>query len=133
MTFFDDLTPHTYTMDAEEVGVLNVGWLGERQPFQTGPTPTAFRDALEALCDNRIGLHRGFHVCEYCLRKTRDDWAQIGNGQIRVRAQNGAWYVAPTMIHHYVSEHDYRPPDGFINAVLNPKEIADDIPDRQTH
>jgi hypothetical protein len=131
MTFFEDLTIHSYTQHAEEPAVLNVGWLGDGQPIRTGPTSAAFRAALKDLCDNRIGLHRGFHVCQYCRRDSRDDWHTIGNGQIRIRAQNGLWYVAPTMIHHYVVEHDYQPPDEFIRAVMNPNEIACAVPDRQ--
>ena len=27
-------------------------------------------------------------------------------------------YAAPSLVHHYVVAHDYRPPDGFIAAVL---------------
>ena len=120
MTFFEDLTTHFYTFDAEESGVFNVGWLGDGKPIHTGPTSVAFRDALKALCDNPIGLHRGFHVCQYC-RTAR------GNGQIRIRSQHGVWYVAPTMILHYVTEHDYQPPVEFIDSVIHPKEVANEI------
>ena len=30
----------------------------------------------------------------------------------------GRVYAAPTLIWHYVTEHGYRPPDEFIDAVL---------------
>ncbi|WP_413162251.1 hypothetical protein ACL6C3_25220 [Capilliphycus salinus ALCB114379] len=127
MTYFPDLTPHSYTMRFEEKGVLNVGWLGEGQPFKTGSTSVDFRNALKTLCENPIHLHRGCHQCEYCPPQSSNNWTKIGNGQIRIRGEDGLWYVAPTMIYHYVYEHNYHPPDEFINAVLNPKEIADDL------
>jgi hypothetical protein len=117
MTFFQDLTPHTYTRRAEEPGVYNVGWLGEGRSFPTGPTSEEFRAALKELCDHPIHLHRGVHVCEFCR-------GACGSGQIRVCSQTGVWYVAPTMIHHYVVAHEYRPPEDFIAAVMNPREIA---------
>ena len=128
VSFFEDLTPQSYSLHKEEEGVLNIGWLGEGQPIPTGSTSAAFQDALKNLCDNRIGLHRGFHVCEYCPGKSRNnyDWGRIGNGQIRVCSQDGVWYAAPAMIYHYVDLHDYRPPQEFVEAVLNPKEIGTD-------
>ncbi len=130
MTFFADLTPHTYTLDAPETGVLNVGWLGKGHDFPTGKTTVQFRNALATLCEKRIGLHRGFHTCHLCLVKSRGDWALIGNGQIRIQHVNGEWYVAPTMIHHYVTEHGYLPPREFVAAVANPQSVAEQIPDR---
>ncbi len=30
----------------------------------------------------------------------------------------GKVYAAPSLVHHYVVAHDYRPPDEFIAAVL---------------
>ncbi len=130
VTFFADLTPHTYTLDSTEKGVFNVGWLGKGHNFPTGKTSVDFRNALVTLCKNRIGLHRGFHTCHLCLVKSRDDWGQIGNGQIRIQDANGNWYVAPTMIQHYVIEHDYLPPEEFVAAVMNPQSVAEQIPDR---
>jgi hypothetical protein len=129
MTYFEDLTPHTYTKHAEEVGVVNIGWLEKGHRFPTGPTSKEFQAALQELCEKPIHLHRGFHVCEFCAWKSRDDWSPIGNGQIRIRDENGLWYVAPTMIYHYVDNHNYQPPDEFIMAVLNPIEIAEDVPE----
>ena len=126
MSFFADLTPHTYTERNPEDDVLNIGWLGDGNPFQTGDAPDAFIGILKRLCVYPIHLHRGFHVCEFCHGSWDDDkWPRIGNGQIRVCSTNGVWYSAPTMVHHYVSAHQYLPPDEFIDAVTNPKLVAD--------
>lgn len=122
MTFFADLTTHTYSTNVEEQGVLNVGWLGERNPIPTGKTSWKFRNLLKQLCSKPILFHRGVHRCEYCTGCVRAS----GNGQIRVRDRTGIWYSAPTLILHYVTEHDYLPPRQFIDAVLDPLEIAAD-------
>lgn len=132
MTHFEDLTPHSYTLQHQEEGVLNVGWLGVDRPFPTGTTSAAFREALDSLCQRPIGTHRGFHVCEFCGNDPRHDWTRIGNGQIRIRSQAGSWYVAPTMVQHYVVEHSYRPPAVFMSAVLDPAQVADSLPGRPT-
>jgi hypothetical protein len=43
-----------------------------------------------------------------------------GNGQIRVNHRGEGppvTYVAPVLLHHYVVEHHYLPPQEFIDAV----------------
>jgi hypothetical protein len=121
MAFFEDLSRYTYGLDADtDDGALNVGWLDGRFAFPRGPTSLEFRSALRLLCSKPIRLHRGFHRCDYCLpaHEVR------GNGQIRVRGMTGQWYAAPTMIHHYVSVHFYLPPSEFMEAVIEPMEVA---------
>jgi len=96
-----------------------VGWLSKDHPFSKGQVSPLFLDKLEALCENPIMLHRGFHVCEFCNAKEIDigNWAKLGNGHIKVPINKISSYWAPTMIHHYVSAHQYLPPRGLISAV----------------
>jgi hypothetical protein len=118
MSYFADLTPHTYTPTGLRV-VRNVGWLDIGHPFPKGDVPAGFVEALGRLCQNPVHLHRGFHVCQFCTGEAA--WktsANIGNGQIRVRGRFGVWYAAPTMVHHYVLVHRYQPPRAFIRAVM---------------
>ncbi|HEX4612895.1 MAG TPA: hypothetical protein VH092_32180 [Urbifossiella sp.] len=134
MAFFPDLTPHTYA-PTDDLAVLNVGWLDEGEPFPVGPTTAAFRAALRVLCEHPILLHRGSHECWPCLHERRSPWSRlwlteprctVGNGQIRVRDGTGTWYAAPTLVHHYVMRHQYRPPEDFIAAVLSPVVVGID-------
>lgn len=126
MTFFTDLTTHTYTQGSEEHGVLNVGWLGELNPIRTGRTSAEFRDQFRELCSKPILLHRCVHLCEFCSGPSRAS----GNGQIPIRDRAGVWYSAPLLILHYVTKHDNLPPTQFVNAVLDPLDVAteDDCP-----
>lgn len=138
MSYFGDLTPHTYT-STDGATVLNVGWLDAAYPFPQGDTTPEFRNALRHLCDRPIRLHRGFHVCQFCPREQFAAWPatpsrpvhpeRLGNGQIRVQGTDGVWYAAPTMIFHYVTEHRYQPPAAFVEAVLRPAAVADDNDD----
>jgi hypothetical protein len=125
MSYFLDMTPHTYT-PADGLKLLNVGWLDEAYPFARGVTPAEFRTALLLLCEQPVYLHRGFHTCQFCPKNARHAQAAgIGNGQIRVMGADGTWYAAPTMIHHYVTAHNYLPPAAFVEAVLRPAAVAE--------
>ncbi len=131
MTYFADLTPYTYSPFDQDFGVptLNVGWLDVSQPHVTGVTSAEFQKKLLDFCvyEHTVIHCFGFHTCEYC-----DDLAShfasvphpsgkpvtLGNGEIRVIGKS-AIYAAPTLIFHYVTVHNYKPPDEFVEAVLN--------------
>lgn len=42
---------------------------------------------------------------------------RLGNGEIRICGEGDTVYVAPTMIVHYIVDHDYLPPEEFIQAL----------------
>jgi hypothetical protein len=113
MAFFSDLTDHTYTPPCG-LKLLNVGWLDVGNAYPIGPCDAEFRDALCDLCQNPVFLHRGTHSCWYCRQLSRN---VEGNGQIRLAGKEGIWYAAPTLVHHYVTCHEYLPPVDFIDAV----------------
>ena len=125
MSYFPDLTPYAYDRFRTDDGtVLNIGWLDDTHGFPRGDVPTDFLEALRVLCLRPVYLHRGSHECELCGNY---DWTlrrSDGNGQIRVLSRKGIWYAAPTMVHHYVVTHQYRPPDVFIDAVRDPSAVA---------
>jgi hypothetical protein len=126
MAFFADLTPHTYSPTCG-LNVLNVGWLDEGKEFPKGPTSDEFKIALKDLCSHPIILHRGFHGCYFCLVEHRANPVACGNGQIRVIDSNKVWYAAPTLLYHYVTDHQYLPPAEFVRAVICPLAIGTDI------
>ena len=118
MSYFQDMTPHTYTRTGLS-NTSNIGWLDAAFPFNQGDVPPEFLRILQRLCDKPLLLHRGFHLCQFCPEgPCTKDITRRGNGQIQVRGEGGIVFVAPTMIHHYVSVHHYLPPAEFIAAVL---------------
>jgi hypothetical protein len=134
MTYYEDLSPYEY-FENEPLGVkaINVGWLGEGELFPTGETSQEFKAKLFEFCLDEyvVSIARGFHMCEFCDVSVEEwyeqsntrygekaHWLNIGTGEIRVIGQS-ALYAAPTLIYHYVVEHNYNPPDEFIEAVLS--------------
>lgn len=73
---------------------------------------------------------RGYHYCQFCPgaaeppRVVREDMRGYeapdvarGNGEIWLTGVDGTTFAAPVLIGHYVEDHRYLPPDGFIEAV----------------
>ncbi len=132
MTYFEDGTPYRYLAEFED-GSVNVGWLDATQPYATGDVPAGFAEGLVELSRKPVNLTRGWHFCNLCPKppepvpqpimvKSPEGDFPVGHGEIRVEGRNGVRYAAPDMIAHYVLEHGYRPPEEFIEAVVQQGE-----------
>ena len=128
MTFFRDLSQFTYFNRPEVQGALNIGWLSPFRYCPIGPTTRDFRRKLFELCARPQLQTRGYHPCLLGLCKFTPHLfgitaslnghdVSLGSGIIIVRGAAHT-YVAPNLIYHYVTRHWYRPPRGFIDAVL---------------
>jgi hypothetical protein len=125
VTYYADLSPYEYMPSS--LDAYNVGWLGKDHPYPTGSTLPAFRDRLLEYCSSPVEgtLALGYHDCEFCPKPEtpvrvpwQDGEVSLGNGEIRVIGTD-IIYASPTLIYHYVVEHDYLPPEEFVQAMLN--------------
>lgn len=93
---------------------------------------------MEDMVLSPVYLMRGAHYCEFCppplYRKNGDSFVPKmvrdgpkGNGEIHVVDKSGVFYIAPTLIAHYINTHHYMPPTEFIDAVKNTglKDVVD--------
>ena len=126
MTYFADLTPYRYRADVDG-SALNVGWLGAGHDVPQGSVPEGFAGALAELArKERVNQTRGWHVCDlagcpltgHAVVRWDDMEMVLGSAEIWPVGADGTVYAAPNLIHHYVVDHGYRPPDEFIAAVL---------------
>jgi len=119
--YWADLAPYR-SEEYAAIGTKAIGWLSAEYPFNQGETSPDFKDTLRLFCSQPIMRMRGFHACELCPSSSHDmrqeDGLWLGDAEIRVFYQEQI-YAAPDLIYHYVLKHNYRPPDEFINAVLN--------------
>jgi hypothetical protein len=128
VTFFPDGSRYAY---GEPDGAINVAWLDAQHPFPTGDAPPDFIASLVRACRQSVNGTRGLHVCELCPPGSGTAWPPepnvirhdegdlvVGSAEIRVRANDGIVYAAPTMVVHYVLAHRYLPPAAFVEAVL---------------
>ena len=129
MIYFADSTPYCYDGAEEDDRIVNVGWLSKDPEFPRGTVPPEFDDQLRQLITAPTNLFRGVHLCEFCphpethvgengLRMLESNPETTSNGEIRITGNDGIIYVSPVRIRHYVTAHEYRPPQAFIDAVL---------------
>lgn len=104
---------------------LAVGWLQRGQDYDTGPVPEEFPEALLAFCFDRytVCARPNTFPCPLCQERvdplTRDGQTMhTGTAEIRVLGEDDI-FASPTLIYHYVTAHQYRPPDVFVRAVLH--------------
>jgi hypothetical protein len=124
MTYFAELSPYAYWPDADEA--VNVGWLSAGHDHPVGAVPEGLvAAALRAVAQRPVNRTRGWHRCELCadpdypIRMSVDGRElALGDAEIRVTDRDGTVYAAPSLVAHYIAEHSYRPPDGFIEALL---------------
>ena len=131
MTWFADLEPCTYFDQADEedtpsFGLIAVGWLEPEHDHARGVIDDIVRAQLRTLLRNIWSpfQYLGGHPCRFCL-----DWRRMHaeppaipghpNSFLNLLVPGkGRVYASPELIGHYISTHEYRPPDEFCEAVL---------------
>ena len=145
--YYEDLKPYIVGEKYFNPKTLNVGWLDKSVKFPTGKMPRHLIDKLlyltlfdldQSVSVNLVGyskhpkniiVHHGHirgnpFVCPFCDGKEIsivDQNARVmhlGGGEMRIPAPNkSVRYAFPTMLYHYITEHDYLPPEEFLDAL----------------
>ena len=84
-------------------GYKAIGWLSG--DYETGGVPYGFLEKLTTIKEEEIGT-AGWHDCPYCDNAKSS--SQIAAGK----------YIWPEMLPHYISVHNYLPPQEFIDFVM---------------
>ena len=113
--------------------LYTVGWVGNTLPNK-GETPSRIISRLWEAYELKLVISdgtQGWHDCELCSGK--DEWYPggkigpivnrqgrqlriYGHGHFLIRLEEFV-YLCPALILHYILDHEYKPPDGFIDAV----------------
>lgn len=129
MTYFADGSTYSYLNTGEAGPLVNVGWLGAGHPYPTGLVSEGLVRVLARLCRKGVHRTRGLHRCEFCVRpagsgrqpptSSRDEDGEfiVGGAEIRVAGPSDVTFAAPDMIIHYVTDHGYKPPEEFLDAL----------------
>lgn len=134
--WFEDLTPYAYCAHPEYASapgpVLNVGWLENGHAFPTGVVPSSVVERIRLLVDHAsTRAMRGLHYCDLCPPGDEDlEWSDPRLNYVRSSAEiiavgaDGTRYAAPVLVYHYVVAHQYRPPQVFIDAVMQKADLT---------
>lgn len=92
--------------------MVKVGWLDKGQPYTKGVAPKEF---VEKMKNIPLTIHtKGWHDCPFCGRAK-------SYSQYVIKISGKTYYDIPEMIVHYMEEHDYLPPQEFIDSVMKLK------------
>lgn len=125
MAQYDDLTKYCYC-NRQENNTVNIGWI-ENSPFRQGDVTQDFILNLWEYIKFPIYLARGIYRNIY-LDNRIDSFIAcfeeyqilLGTAEIRViNSEKTVIYAAPNLILHYILNHNYLPPEEFIEAVIN--------------
>lgn len=125
---FKDLSLCRYHSGPHDAGSWNsplfsIGWLEHPHRYPTGPTPSGLVERLETLMASSWEHYpsfafRGGYQCSLCVLGKPQRGRHTRSHENLWIPGNGVIYIAPGMITHYVGDHFYLPPEGFIHAVL---------------
>ncbi|GAA3061626.1 hypothetical protein [Actinokineospora globicatena] len=133
MAVYPDLSPYEYTTSdrlggGAPAGTVNVGWIGVEQPYTRRPANAELVHALLRLSlTHDVRQMGGYHRCPFCehtghfvvpFAESPVDMCYLGSAEIQIEGSDGTIYAAPTLIAHYVADHEYRPPADFVRAAL---------------
>lgn len=105
---------------------LMVGWLEDGYGFETGEVSSSLVDKMILHASYKVNRTRGFYLCPFwvtllpTVKFYRDgEYGEVilGSAEIFVQGADGRSYFAPDLIIHYVTEHFYRPPEEFLEAL----------------
>jgi hypothetical protein len=132
LKFFPELS--TYQTDSGLLlpEVINIGWLSSKITFRTGNSPDELTSKLirlikeSAFSKTKVVMGRwdGTFTCPLC---EIDNWEiqkripYIGNAEVWIPSvfRQGFYYASSTWICHYILDHQYLPPDEYIESVLS--------------
>ncbi len=137
MAKYDDLSRYSYFNTAIKGIELNVGWLGGGTDFPKWEADKVFLQKLWRFFEWEFNSSRGIFLCELpgCEHRLESGCGVevfvgkhlllLGTAEIRIFGAHDKVYAAPDLIYHYVEKHGYKPPDEFVEAVLNGPYPAD--------
>jgi hypothetical protein len=133
LKYYEDLSLYEYYMHSPTSEVRNVGWLDEAHEFTTGEVTPELLEKLEELilnshkssCNILVNKLRGQHKCPICgvrglaIGDERTGFI-LGSSELWIpdNKHEGHCFATFGLIIHYIKDHHYRPPQDFIDAVL---------------
>ena len=126
MTWLADLSPCTYVFPGPNASqFLSVGWLEPSHPYSQGevsepvfspPVRTPGR-AIRSQDVQRISRLRALRLCPPRGPVRGFSFCSGATNLYVPHEPRAVIFVAPSLIAHYIAEHDYKPPDEFSDAI----------------
>lgn len=123
--YYQDLSKYVGPLNKNMDDILNVGWLSASEEFPKGKVPKLAIDKLLAVMEARQDVRqmRGIYPCPICgkskiMLQTSTRPILLGMSEIWIPAGAGKIYASPSLIIHFIMEHQYQPPQIYIDDLL---------------
>lgn len=120
MRRYFDLHPYEGCPEDGDIGLLPlaIGWLSRKWRYEQGNLPPEFIAQLLVYCrrPNLVCHTPKARPCPICRKRIEIDGVVYGSAEIRVIGEIDI-FAAPDLIYHFVTAHQYKPPQEFIEAV----------------
>lgn len=129
--FYEDLSSYCYYLKKTVATVRNVGWLEKAKPYETGEVLDGFLPKLSSIIlgndsvDAQANRIRSAHPCSLSDCGTLEIESDgrkdsLGAAEIWIPSKDGSeFFAAPSMVYHYIENHNYLPPEEFMSAVMS--------------
>jgi hypothetical protein len=135
MSYFEfrqDMSECNFSSD-QDISVLNVGWLSSSVSYTTGNIYDDFIKKLRRLVVNSesspfkpiVWRSRGQDSCPLCLLRDfvledNENTEILGSSEffIPCYSKKNSYFISPSLIYHFIADHNYLPPEQFINSVM---------------
>jgi hypothetical protein len=133
LKYYEDLSSYEYYMHCPIPEVKNIGWLDKEHNFRTGDVDFSFLEKLELLVFNSYEEHcnilvnelRGSYECPVCGKyreriTSGNQGFTLGSSELWIPdfRQKDHYFATFGLIFHYVKDHNYKPPQEFVDSVL---------------
>ncbi len=114
--------------------VLCVGWLDKKHPFKQKVTNEKYIEKLTEIYwgsevfDSFVNIYRCLDTCDLCgtydstkvYDKESRSLISFNEAEIWIPSiKEGVYYASPSVLIHYIQDHQYSPPKEYWNAVMN--------------
>jgi len=136
--YYPDLSPHYLMKDLaksdhpktkeflKKNNFVNIGWLDKNHDFPKGEVDP---ELVKKIKQSKVSCHtKGWHTCEFCDNKD-DSWQARSSTEHQIKGKDGKTYCFPEMLIHYITKHNYLPPQEFLDAVRDfiPEPKKEDV------
>ncbi len=106
--------------EGSEYKIVAVGYLAWGEPFEKGEVSINFLNKLHILWGEGITLgSMGHHECEFCIDEGNyENRGKSSSEKELTDRENKIKYIFPEMIFHYITKHNFKPSNEFVEFVM---------------
>ena len=131
--FRKDLSQYDEVQPEHHISILNIGWIDREISYPTGKFSSELTEKIKRLIINSetssfqpiVWRSRGQDRCPICdlrdlVLKDEMNVEMLGSSELLIPSnlKNNLYFISPSLIYHFILQHNYLPPYQFIDSVM---------------